>query len=301
MARLKNLGVRTASALVMIAVVVAAILLRGPLLMALTGVAAALAAHEFYAIARRAGYVPWYPVGIATTLLLCLRGYLGGDIAAGLMGPGPGFGAEVMVLAVVLVLVLGRLGLEWMRAPQPLVRGDAAAAVRGPFLAWADIGLTLGGALYVGGLLGYAPLLAEVGPPASTACGTAWLFMVLIGTAACDTGAYFVGSLIGKHKMIPHISPGKTWEGLAGGVLGGLVAAVAMSGVLNLDLIQAAALGLLTCAAAVSGDLSESLLKRAAGVKDSGNIIPGHGGVLDRIDSILFVLPATYLFATIVH
>jgi CDP-diglyceride synthetase len=298
---LKNLGVRTASALVLIALVVAAILLRGPLLMGLAGVAAVLSAHEFYTIARRAGYLPWYPVGVAAALVLCLRGYLGGDIGTGQVSAEPGVGIELMVLAVVLLLVLGRLGTEWLRTPQAVGRAGATASVRSPFLAWADVGLTVGGALYVGGLLGYAPMLASLEPAAGRAGGTEWMFMVLVGTAACDTGAYFVGSLTGRHKMIPHISPGKTWEGLMGGIMGGLVAAVAMSGVLGLELWQALVLGLLTCAAAVWGDLVESLLKRAAGVKDSGTMIPGHGGLLDRVDSILFVLPATYAFATLVR
>jgi phosphatidate cytidylyltransferase len=295
---LKNLGVRTASAVVMIVLVVAAILLRGQPLMVLVGAAAVLAGHEFLTIARRSGYQPWYPVGIAAALVLSLRGYLSGDIASGQATAEPGAGVEMMLLAVVLLLVLGRLGIEWLRAPQASGRGATAESARSPFLAWADLGLTLAGALYVGGLLGYAPLLAAIEPAGDVGGGTAWLFMVLVGTAACDTGAYFVGSMIGRHKMIPHVSPGKTWEGLAGGVLGGVIAALAMSGVLGLELWQAALLGLLICAAAVTGDLSESLFKRAAGVKDSGNLIPGHGGVLDRIDSILFVLPAVFLFAT---
>jgi phosphatidate cytidylyltransferase len=100
--------------------------------------------------------------------------------------------------------------------------------------------------------------------------------------------------------MIPHISPGKTWEGLAGGIFGAVAAAVALSGILKMGWLPAVLLGLLICAAAVTGDLCESLLKRAAGVKDSGNVIPGHGGVLDRVDSILFVLPAVFWFATII-
>jgi phosphatidate cytidylyltransferase len=282
----------------MIALVVGAILLRGPLLMGLAAAAAVLAAHEFYSIARKAGYQPWYPIGIAGALLLSLRGYLSGDIVAGTASVEPGAGAEMMLLAVLLLLVLGRMGLEWLCAPQPAARGGTAVAGRSPFLAWADLGLTLGGALYVGGLLGYAPLLAALEPSGGAGGGTAWLFMVLLGTAGCDSGAYFVGSMVGRHKMIPHISPGKTWEGLAGGVVGGLVAALAMSGLLGLDALQAVVLGLLICAAAVAGDLVESLFKRAAGVKDSGTLIPGHGGVLDRIDSILFVLPVTYVFAT---
>ncbi|MFL5734950.1 MAG: phosphatidate cytidylyltransferase, partial [Chloroflexia bacterium] len=146
---------------------------------------------------------------------------------------------------------------------------------------------------------GYAPVLAALPEGAGQAGGSAWLLMVLLGTAACDTGAYLVGSTMGRHKLIPHISPAKTWEGLAGGALGAVVAAVALSGLLRLDLGRAVVLGLFVCIAAVVGDLCESLIKRATGVKDSGNIIPGHGGLLDRMDSVLFVLLAVYWFVTI--
>ena len=147
--------------------------------------------------------------------------------------------------------------------------------------------------------MGYAPLLSALPEGEGRAGGAAWLLIVLLGTAACDTGAYFVGSAVGRHKLIPHISPGKTWEGLLGGALGGIAAALALSGALRLDTWQAALLGLVVCASAVLGDLTESLLKRAAGVKDSGNLIPGHGGILDRVDSILFVLVAVYWFVKI--
>jgi phosphatidate cytidylyltransferase len=268
--------------------------------------AASLAAHEFYSVVRRAGYKPWYPAGLSVALLLALRGYLGGDLLSGAAYIGPSVAAEVMVLVLVLVLALARQGLYW-RASLRATRVEASNGAestslpgRSPYLTWADLGLTLAGALYTGGLIGYAPLLAAQARGADQAGAFKWLLLVLLGTAACDTGAYLVGSLTGKHKLIPHISPGKTWEGLAGGVLGAVVAAVAFSGLLALSLPQAIALGLLVCAAAVSGDLCESLLKRAAGVKDSGHLIPGHGGILDRIDSILFVLPAVYWFLQVI-
>lgn len=293
----RKLAVRTVSGAVLLAVVLAAIWVRGPLLMAAVALAAGLAAHELYSMVRRAGYLPLYPLGVALALVLALRGYLLGDLFAGVAYAGPGVAIEVLVLVLALTLVLARQGAGWWRVPmtQSPASQAALASPRSPYLAWADLGLTLAGAVYTGGLLGYAPLLAAL-PDGN---GTSWLLMVLLGTAACDTGAFFVGSLLGKRKLIPHISPAKTWEGLVGGTLGAIIAAIALSGLLRLDITQAVFLGLLVCAGAVAGDLCESLLKRAAGVKDSGHLIPGHGGLLDRLDSILFVVLAVYWFAQV--
>lgn len=296
---MKNLGVRAISGVVLLALVLASIWLRGPLLLALVAVAAVLAAHEFYSIVRRAGYQPWYSAGLALAILFALRAYLGGDLFSGVAYSGPGVAAEVMAVTLVLLLALGRLGIAWARSGQVVGREATVSSGRSPYLAWADLGLTLGGALYTGGLLGYAPLLASIEETPTRGDGVAWMLAVLLCTAACDTGAYLVGSMVGRHKMIPHISPGKTWEGLGGAVLGAVVAALALSGILKIVWWEAILLGFLICVAAVSGDLCESLLKRAAGVKDSGNVIPGHGGVLDRIDSILFVLLAVYWFTSL--
>ncbi|HYP41589.1 MAG TPA: CDP-archaeol synthase [Chloroflexia bacterium] len=294
---LRQLGVRVVSGVVLLVLVLAAIWARGPLLMAAVLAATALAAYEFYSMARRAGYLPLKTLGITLALLLALRGDILGNLFDEMLNSVPGVAVEVLVLVLVLNLVLARQGIGWRRVPvtQPQAPQALRPAPRSPYLAWADLGITLAGAIYTGGLLGYAPLLADL--PSGN--GTSWLLMVLLGTVACDTGAYFVGSLIGRYKLIPHISPGKTWEGLAGGALGAIIAAIALSGLLRLDITQAVFLGLLVCAAAVAGDLCESLLKRAAGVKDSSRLIPGHGGVLDRLDSILFVVLAVYWFAQV--
>lgn len=296
---LKNLGVRTMSGVILLAIVLAAIWLRGPVLVGVVAVSAALAGHEFYTMVRKAGYQPWYPAGIALSLLLALRGYLGGDLFAGVTYSGPGVAAEILALALVLVFLLARQGIAWIRAPQAVLRAGEAPPIRSPYLSWADLSLTLAGALYTGGLLGYAPLLASVQETATRGGGQAWMLMVLLGQAGCDSAAYFIGSMIGRHKMIPRISPGKTWEGLAGGVLGAVLAACLLAGLLKITWLEAVLLGVLVCAAAVLGDLCESLLKRASGVKDSGNLIPGHGGVLDRIDSILFVTLVVYWFVEV--
>lgn len=287
---MKGLGTRVISGAALLALVLLALWLQGPLLMALVGLAAGLAAHEFYTVARRGGYQPWYAAGVALSLLLALRGYLEGDISAGVASTSPS-SAGTMALTVVLVITLARQGYAWLRGPSGMARS--------PYLAWADLGITVGGALFTGGLLGYAPLLAALPAEDGRAGGVAWLLVVLLGTAACDTGAYLVGSAFGRHKLIPHISPRKTWEGLAGGFLGAIVATVALSGLLGLSLPLAVLLGLLICAAAVTGDLSESFLKRAVGAKDSGHLIPGHGGMLDRLDSVLFVLLAVYWFVQV--
>ncbi|GAC1488353.1 MAG: hypothetical protein NVS1B1_04780 [Candidatus Limnocylindrales bacterium] len=138
----------------------------------------------------------------------------------------------------------------------------------------------LGGALYLAvGLAGLAALWG--GAPR-------WLIAAILGTWAADTVAYLVGSVIGRHKIAPRISPGKSWEGS----IAGCAAAAAVVGLLVGDGgVAAIVVGLGLGPAALAGDLFESWLKRRAGAKDSGGLLPGHGGVLDRIDSLLFVGP----------
>ncbi len=132
--------------------------------------------------------------------------------------------------------------------------------------------------------------------------GSKWLVLcVFIMIWINDTGAYVVGSMLGRHHLFPRISPKKTWEGFAGGMAFTIGAAVVMQscfdGLLgNISLIEALILGAVISAASTFGDLAESQLKRTAGIKDSGHIIPGHGGILDRIDSLLLVVPVTVLF-----
>lgn len=128
------------------------------------------------------------------------------------------------------------------------------------------------------------------------------MYLVVV-TKFTDIGAYLVGSTLGRHKMIPRISPKKTWEGTAGGLLFALVASVLMVwampatlGASGLTMTHAVVLGLVLGAAAVVGDLAESLVKREAGVKDSGTILPGHGGALDLVDSLLFTGPLLYVY-----
>ncbi len=126
------------------------------------------------------------------------------------------------------------------------------------------------------------------------------LYFVLI-TKFSDTGAYLVGSLIGRHKMIPRISPGKTWEGFGGAILVSTLASVlfahlAQDKMQAMNLKHAIILGVLLSIAAVVGDLIESLFKREAGIKDSGHFFPGIGGILDLLDSLLFNAPIMYLY-----
>ncbi len=124
--------------------------------------------------------------------------------------------------------------------------------------------------------------------------GHAWTLLGLMLVWSADTGAYLAGTRLGRHKLAPTISPGKTWEGVAGGVLLALAVAAAggaLLGVRGFAFAPLLLLALLTVAAAIVGDLFESLLKRHALVKDSGTFFPGHGGILDRLDSVFAALP----------
>jgi phosphatidate cytidylyltransferase len=122
--------------------------------------------------------------------------------------------------------------------------------------------------------------------------------LAFVVTWANDTFAYFAGMLFGRHKLYEKVSPKKTWEGFAGGALGSVAGALVVRSTLlpELPVPMAVLLGAGAALLGPMGDFTESLLKRAAGVKDSGRLIPGHGGLLDRIDALLFVVPWVYLF-----
>jgi len=159
--------------------------------------------------------------------------------------------------------------------------------------------LTLLGLLYVPFLFNFVALLAFM--PGDPQENRFLLIYLLAVTKFSDVGAYVIGSLIGRHKMIPRISPGKTWEGFAGAILTSLVISVAMTWAMGnrihvIDFYDSIILGLLLPLISVVGDLAESVVKRDASIKDSGQSIPGIGGALDLIDSILFTAPVLYFY-----
>ncbi len=174
------------------------------------------------------------------------------------------------------------------------------------------IGGTLFGILYVGLLWNFLTKLLLFGRPPDFAASIYWpgrwlLLYAVFAAKFTDIGAYLVGCAIGRHKLIPRISPGKSWEGVFGGVLVGTLVGTlyvwALRDVfapLGLTWLRALPLGLVLSVCAVVGDLTESLFKRAANVKDSGGVVPGMGGTLDVLDSILFTAPAVYLFLRLV-
>jgi phosphatidate cytidylyltransferase len=158
------------------------------------------------------------------------------------------------------------------------------------------VGRLLLGALYVGGLFAFIPLIRRFDD------GVGWIFLLLAASWLGDTGAYFAGRAFGRHKLAPVLSPKKTWEGAIGGLLTSMAGAVLFGWLFGLDLSWwgIALLGGLLDVFGVLGDLAESMLKRAFGVKDSGSILPGHGGILDRVDSVLFAGPVLYLVVSVV-
>ncbi len=159
-----------------------------------------------------------------------------------------------------------------------------------------DSAVLLFGVLYVGLTLSHLVLLRELED------GVLLVFMLLLVTWGGDTGAYLAGKAFGRHKLAPAISPNKTVEGLCGGLLFAVMGAMLSQlwFLPSFSLAEAVVLGLVLGGAGVIGDLAESAMKRSAGVKDSGHLLPGHGGVLDRIDSLLFTAPTFYYYMTLV-
>lgn len=255
-----NLAQRVLSAVVMLLVAAALIALgRYTLWLLVLGIAG-VAWWEFVTMGRSAGRRPFMVVGGGATLGICL-------LAA----------APPVWRDLALVGAFGAIALA------ALVRRDHTDLR-------VDIGYTIFGLFWIGWLAGYAIYLRDFAGPVS---GLTWLLTAIVITIAADTGAYFTGRAFGRHLLAPQVSPKKTVEGLIGGlvavaIVGGIAAPLA----LHLPWWQGAGIGLIGGLAAVLGDLLESAVKRRLGVKDSSALIPGHGGVLDRIDSLLFALPA---------
>jgi phosphatidate cytidylyltransferase len=232
-----------------------------------------LAAHEFYTLAQKKNLRPLSPVGLLFSA--CLP------------------------LAALLALKTGCS--LWTFLPWPLALIVAAAlALRGESPVEGALGrvsVTVFGIFYSGGLFSLQlPLRHD--PRFTDAQGWKWLFLAYLLTWAVDVGGYAAGSAFGRHKLCPKISPGKTVEGVAGGLVLALATAW-LAGSSWMGLLSpgpALLLGLLVAAVAPVGDLVESLFKRDSGVKDSSLLIPGHGGILDRFDSLLFTVPVTALF-----
>jgi phosphatidate cytidylyltransferase len=234
-------------------------------------------AWELFRIARAGGLDPLDPLGIPLAGAIPLAAY---SATIGLYRPT--LGVATLALLVILAAVI------WARGTQGHPLGAAAVTVLG--------------VLYTGGLLSFGYTLREYPYAIGNRAGTALVAFPLVLTWASDIGAYFVGRAIGGRKLIPAVSPGKTVSGALGGLVTTIVVSwlyirFALVPLASLTMTVPAALlfGAILSVSAQVGDLVESLLKREANVKDSSRLIPGHGGLLDRLDSLLFVLPVAYV------
>lgn len=237
----------------------------------LVAIVATISLLEFCSIMEARGYHPHRLISVAVTAGLIFVAHVAGiELAAG-------------------VLTAGILGILVAQLSKPNM-GKAIP----------NISVTIAGVLYVGWLISHGIYLRQIGG-SDEWVGVFAVFFALAATFLNDTGAYFVGRRFGRHKVAPTISPKKSWEGLIGGVITAALGALLVHwlwirfvGPLPWSASTMAALGFVIGWVGFAGDLVESLLKRDADVKDSGSILPGHGGFLDRIDAVLFTIPLTY-------
>lgn len=252
----------------------------GGALFAVCGILLAIGGwYEYCRAFQQKGYKPELLVGGVLVALMVYSSF--GGVETGAL-------TFLIMLSVLLLLVLTVLRHSTYDVPSALA--------------------SIAGVLYLG--LPFAHFvglrnMAGVMQPISTSlgffdAGCALVWVALIGTWASDTFAYFAGSFFGKHKLCPSISPGKTREGFLGGLLGTTASVAGLGVFFGFDVAMMAVLGFCICLIATVGDLVESVMKRYAGIKDSGNLIPGHGGIWDRFDSVLFTVPFVYYFVQFV-
>ena len=262
----RNLLLRSATATVLLPVTSLAVWAGNPLLLVLTAVVVLLGVWEMRGIATGAdwGFVPWLALAVAILVLPV---------------PVAGKTAGIVLLTLAGAVILGGAAASFL--------GDIRTG------AFSRLAASLGAALYVAGLASAIPAIRNLPD------GFLWLLFLLTTVWAYDIFAYLVGAAFGRHAFAPRLSPRKTWEGVAGGFMGAMVAAGFMSIFLDVSAWLVVGAAALIAVAAQAGDLFESALKRRAGLKDSGRLVPGHGGILDRIDSLLFAGPVAYAVAAL--
>lgn len=270
---------RIATAAVGLPLVLLAAWLGSPLLTALVALAAALAAYELCSIGRSRGAAPAVWLAVALAVVCVGAADLAPDDATIVRVISP------IVIAAAVVLTVYPFP-EWKRVGVGRIIGGFA-----PKLDAAAV--TTGAAVFAGGILAHSLLLRDLDH------GREWLILLLAATFAADSVAFLFGKTMGSRPLAPTISPNKTWEGAVGGILGSLVATVAAFYVLDIpsEGWEPYVLGVLLGVTGLVGDLLISRLKRLGGVDDSGWVLPGHGGILDRLDSIVPNLIVIYYFA----
>jgi len=263
------LAIRVLVGIVLIPIVLAVTYAGGLVFALLVGLLAGLGSYELYGMTSRSGWRPSGAVGIAASVLVCLSFHYG---RSGLPG--------LVLAAAALILMVER------------------TARSSPDQYLGSLAVTLVGVVYCGWLLGFFIWLRGFGT-SRIHPGPDLVYFVLVLTWSYDSFAYLIGSLVGRRRLFPTISPSKTVEGTAAGLCGCVAAALVSRATFAsfLGIGDAVLLGLVIGIAAQAGDLAESMIKRSVGAKDSSNLIPGHGGFLDRFDSLLFAGPVFYFYA----
>lgn len=273
------LGPRIISAVVLIPVVILLVWL-GPETTALaTGLGAIVGTYEFYNMAVRSPF-HFHPLqlpGYIAAPVFSLLGYLR---------------YPWLMLALIGILVLVTLPYFLLiRRPATVPAAPVSNVSQGLNMDWA---ITAFAPIYAGLPLGLVAFIRADRPNSEAIW---WVLLICVGTWAADTGGYFFGRFFGKHKLAPKISPKKTVEGAIGGIAVSVLGVALLGGLaLNIPIYLTLPLGLVLAVGSIIGDLFESWAKRRFDTKDSGKLIPGHGGLLDRIDSFLFVTVLVFIF-----
>jgi len=284
---------RVATALVLIPVVVGLVLFASTAVVAVaTAVITVLALWEYFALGESIGhraYRLW--TTLCTLLIIFAQWRVAQNEVNGLFKSEYPINSDFYILSrgpftLVDILILYVLGITILTllTRRPLVESLPAAGISSSSL-----------------LLIALPLSFAVRLHARGIGGSIMLLFALVITWAGDTAAYFVGRAMGKHPLAPHISPKKTWEGSVGSMLGSLIVAWAFSYWIRIPLGHLVAMAVIGNVVGQMGDLLESAYKRSAGVKDSGGLLPGHGGVLDRMDALILCIPVIWYYVVLVN